>query len=250
MRQWIRSHLTYANVMVTIVAFIVLGGVSYAATGGNFILGKSNSASSTTSLTAPVAGKGLQVTNTSTGAGATALGLNVASGHAPFTVNSGTKVKGLNADTLDGKDSASFVSTSNLRQVGPVTMTLPNNDLQQMTIATVGHFTFTGLCARNLGGGGVDSVDVLISTDVDHSTFGSMSQAPSGPQRAGDMLVSGGSYDVFFDTGTATGNQVFHPASGSAVAPDGQQVGFDLYEGMNDRNQPGECIFGGTFAVK
>ena len=58
------------------------------------------------------------------------------------------------------------------------------------------------------------------------------------------MLVSGGSYDVFFDTGTATGNQVFHPASGSAVAPDGQQVVFDLYEGMNDRNQPGECVFG------
>src|SRR5919201_850064 len=26
MRQWLRSHLTYANVMVTILAFIVLGG--------------------------------------------------------------------------------------------------------------------------------------------------------------------------------------------------------------------------------
>ena len=26
MRQWIRSHLTYANVMVTILAFVVLGG--------------------------------------------------------------------------------------------------------------------------------------------------------------------------------------------------------------------------------
>src|SRR6188472_4439742 len=25
-RQWIRSHLTYANVMVTILAFVVLGG--------------------------------------------------------------------------------------------------------------------------------------------------------------------------------------------------------------------------------
>ena len=28
MRQWIRSHLTYANVMVTILAFIVLGGAT------------------------------------------------------------------------------------------------------------------------------------------------------------------------------------------------------------------------------
>jgi len=250
MRQSIRSHLTYANVMVTIVAFIVLGGMSYAATGGNFSLGKANSASSTSSLSAPVNGKALNLTNTSTGVSATALGLNVASGHAPFTVNSGTKVKALNADTLDGKDSTAFVSTSSLRQVGPVTMTLPDNDLQQVTIATVGHFTFTGLCARNLGNGGFDSVDMFISTDVDHATFGAMSQAPSGAQGAGDMSVSHGSYDVFFDTGTATGNQVFHPASGSAVAPDGQQVVFDVYEGMNVRNQPGQCLFGGTFAVK
>ena len=111
MRQWLRSHLTYANVMVTILAFIVLGGMSYAATGGNFILGQSNSASSTTSLTRTGAntGKGLQVTNNSTTAGATALGLNVASGHAPFTVNSGTKVANLNADKLDGVDSGGFV---------------------------------------------------------------------------------------------------------------------------------------------
>jgi hypothetical protein len=35
MRQWIRSHVTYANVMVTALAFIVLGSMSYAATGGN-----------------------------------------------------------------------------------------------------------------------------------------------------------------------------------------------------------------------
>jgi hypothetical protein len=115
MRQWIRSHLTYANVMVTMLAFIVLGGTTYAATGGNFILGKSNSASSTTSLTAPVAGKGLQVTNTSTGAGATALGMNVASGHAPFTVNSGAKVANLNADKLDGLDSTAFLPSANVK---------------------------------------------------------------------------------------------------------------------------------------
>jgi hypothetical protein len=106
----IRHHLTYANVMVTILAFIVLGSMSYAATGGNFILGQSNSASSTTSLTRTGAntGKGLQVTNTSTGGGATALGLNVASGHAPFTVNSGAKVTNLNADRVDGLDSTAF----------------------------------------------------------------------------------------------------------------------------------------------
>ena len=78
-----------------------------------FILGQTNSAGNTTSLSSPLAGKkALQVTNTSTGASATALGLNVASGHAPFTVNSGTKVANLNADKLDGIDSTGFRSNA------------------------------------------------------------------------------------------------------------------------------------------
>ena len=107
MRQWLRSYLTFANVCSLAALFVALGGTTYAATGGNFILGQSNSASSTTSLTrtGANAGKGLQVTNNSTTAGATAVGLNVAAGHAPFTVNSGTKVANLNADKLDGLDS-------------------------------------------------------------------------------------------------------------------------------------------------
>ena len=107
----IRRHLTFANVASATALFLVLGGTAYAATGGNFILGQPNSASSTTSLTRTGANtaKGLQVTNNSTGAGATALGLNVASGHPPFAVNSGTKVANLNADKLDGLDSTGLV---------------------------------------------------------------------------------------------------------------------------------------------
>jgi hypothetical protein len=108
MREWIRSRLTYANVMVTILAFVVLGGTTYAATGGKFILGQSNTASSKSTLSAPIADKALTVTNNSTKAGATALGLNVASGHPPFRVNSPTKVANLNADRLDGQDSTAF----------------------------------------------------------------------------------------------------------------------------------------------
>jgi hypothetical protein len=102
-----RLHRPSPAMVVALVAlFVALGGTTYAATGGNFILGNPNSASSTTSLSAPISGKkALQLTNTSTGAGATALGLNVASGHPPFTVNSGTKVANLNADKLDGVDS-------------------------------------------------------------------------------------------------------------------------------------------------
>ena len=68
MRHWIRSHLTYANVMVTILAFVVLGGVSYAATGDNFLLGKLNTAGAPTQLSSPTttASGAFKVANTST----------------------------------------------------------------------------------------------------------------------------------------------------------------------------------------
>lgn len=76
-----------AGVLVT----MVLGsGTAYAATGGNLIIGRSNSASTTTTLT-----------NTT----GSALALNTPSGHAPLKVNRGTKVGNLNADYLDGLDS-------------------------------------------------------------------------------------------------------------------------------------------------
>jgi hypothetical protein len=107
-REWIRSHLTYANVMATLAVFLVLGGISYAASGGKFILGQSNTATSKSTLSAPIADKALTVTNNSANPGATALGLNVAKGHPPFRVNSGTKVANLNADQIDGQNSTAF----------------------------------------------------------------------------------------------------------------------------------------------
>jgi hypothetical protein len=99
------------SMIVALVAlFVALSGVGMAANGGNFILGHSNSAKLHTVLSAPVAGgTALQVNNSNTSnAASTALGLNVAAGHSPFTVNSGVKVANLNADTLDGIDSSAF----------------------------------------------------------------------------------------------------------------------------------------------
>jgi hypothetical protein len=99
-------------IVALLALFVALSGVGMAANGGNFILGHSNSASLNTSLSAPVAGgRALQVTNNNTSnAASTALGLTVATGHAPFTVNSGVKVTNLNADTLDGLDSSAFAA--------------------------------------------------------------------------------------------------------------------------------------------
>jgi len=99
-------------IVALLALFVALSGVGMAANGGTFILGHTNSASNSTSLSAPVAGgKALQVTNNNTSnAASTALGLNVASGHAPFTVNSSFKVANLNADMLDGIDSKAFAT--------------------------------------------------------------------------------------------------------------------------------------------
>ena len=66
-------------VLSTIALFVSLGGAGYAAPGGNFILGMPNTATSTTSLSAPVAGSSaLRVVNNAAGAGSTALSLGVA----------------------------------------------------------------------------------------------------------------------------------------------------------------------------
>jgi hypothetical protein len=117
MRQELRSHLTFANVVSLLALSVALGGTTYAATGGNFILGQSNSATSTTGLSAGTTGPALRATNTSTG---TAASFNVAAGHPPFNVNSGTKVTNLNADKLDGKDATNWKAGDVIRTVGPL----------------------------------------------------------------------------------------------------------------------------------
>jgi hypothetical protein len=79
MHRQLRSHLTFANVTSLIALFVALGGTTYAATGGNFILGQPNSAGTPTQLSSPTttAAGALKVANTNTttaGRGITAQG--------------------------------------------------------------------------------------------------------------------------------------------------------------------------------
>jgi hypothetical protein len=99
--------------------FIALSGTTYAATGGNFILGQANSAGNQTSLSAsvnsatPGGGKALQVSNPNTGAGAAGLGITVGANKPPLVVNANAgKATNLNADKLDGIDSSAFQRTT------------------------------------------------------------------------------------------------------------------------------------------
>jgi hypothetical protein len=118
MRQKLTRRPTHTTIAAYLGLFIALGGTTYAATGDNFILGQSNSASSTTALSAGTTGAALRVTNTSTGP---AGSFNVAAGHTPFTVNSAIKVANLNADRLDNKDITNWKMTSVINSVpGPL----------------------------------------------------------------------------------------------------------------------------------
>ena len=97
---------------LALVMALVIGAAStaWSATGGNFILGKGNAATAITKLAgaAGVDGPMLKLVNNDADPDDTALGLKVQAGEAPMRVNSGTKVANLNADTVDGRDSAAF----------------------------------------------------------------------------------------------------------------------------------------------
>lgn len=86
-----------AFVAGAVVALVLGSGTAFAATGGKFILGRSNSATTVTKLT-----------NTR----GTALALGAKSGRPALTVSNSTKIPNLNADRLDGLDSSAFARTS------------------------------------------------------------------------------------------------------------------------------------------
>jgi hypothetical protein len=88
--------------IVSLFALVVaLGGVGIAANGGPFLLGTVNNATALTTLSTSVPGRAMKIVNSNTAGASTALGLFVAEGHAPFTVNSDKRVASLNADLLD-----------------------------------------------------------------------------------------------------------------------------------------------------
>jgi hypothetical protein len=118
LRAWARGRVTLMTVVLALSLALI--SPALAATGGNFILGVANSATDPagtatgiTQLTANIANPALQLVNTSTSAGATALRLRTDAGKPPMTVNSKTKVANLNADSVDDKDSTAFATGTN-----------------------------------------------------------------------------------------------------------------------------------------
>lgn len=103
-----RDLLTGVVLGATIAAVLTAATVALAGTGVGavFNLGKTNSVNAQSTLKASTASaaKALQVTNGGTGSG---LGITVRAGRSPIVVNSTAgKARNLNADRLDGIDSA------------------------------------------------------------------------------------------------------------------------------------------------
>jgi hypothetical protein len=234
-----------AFILALIALFVALGGAGMAATGGDLILGKANSATSTTSLSAPVAGKALQVSNTSTNAGATPLGLTAAPGHAPFTVNTSTKVANLNADTLDGKDSAYFLPGTTVRRLGPVQL---SNGGGATDLLTISQLTFVGECFYDS-----DFNEEIARLDLKTSVAGSAyaDLTTSGNTNSSAAMNAGGQVYPLGGQSAISGTQTFTPVTGEALSQNGQELFYDLYVGENVAGATGnDCTFGGSIVVK
>jgi hypothetical protein len=116
---WV-GKATVFTVGLAVILALVFGVATTAlgATGGNFILGQANTASTVSKLVSNVPGSSaLQVSNPSTQAGSRALQLGVSEGKAPLAVNAtaGTATN-LSADELDGKDSSEFLAADGKAQ--------------------------------------------------------------------------------------------------------------------------------------
>lgn len=140
---------------------LVLGGnlAAYAATGGSFLLGKTNRADATSVLT-----------NTGTGP---ALKLR-SSGAPPLAVTSGRKVAKLNADRVDGLDATALQTHATYY---PIRSTLPAaasrtfsvdlpNGVYQVDYSVVGTMSAAGatLACRLTLAGGPGTITTLFST--------------------------------------------------------------------------------------
>jgi hypothetical protein len=105
------------------VANAALAGTGVGAT---FNLGKLNTVNRLSQLVGSTDNAMLRVDNNNAGTNATALNLQVEPGHAPMKVNSSTRVTGLNADLVDGKDASQFMASSTyMREFNP-SGTFPN----------------------------------------------------------------------------------------------------------------------------
>jgi hypothetical protein len=128
-----------AGVAVVLAITAAANGIGV---GAIFNLGKINKVNATSTLTGKAHGPMLSVINSGAG---TALNLHVSSGHAPFSVNSATKVANLNASLLGGIGPAGFVQGGGHLATAEVELTAGQSNVPLLTLPGYGKFTATCL---------------------------------------------------------------------------------------------------------
>ena len=204
-------HSSRRSLVISLLAlFVALSSGAYAATGGNFILGETNTATSKTALTAKLGAPALQITNNAAKLGATALALNTAAGHPPLTTTSTTTAPNLSADLLDGIDSSGFVQGSNTQSLTERKVTVPGNIVTLFTIPGFG--VVSGLCSSN-----VAEVDFQNTSGV---TIDAWLTDPNGTGTEGLPLENGESLPVMgFHAGTSPSLGVLSLGVGNDPGP-------------------------------
>ena len=153
-------------IMLALVVGVATAGLG--ATGGNFILGKANSAGAVSKLTASIANPALQLVNQSTASGATALGLNVASGKPPLRVNAAAgKATNLNADKLDGVDAVQLAGTGDSAYRGGSSVCGPGGVFTDTLPVSVGKQSLLFATARaGVQANGNANSSILMNVDL------------------------------------------------------------------------------------
>jgi hypothetical protein len=107
---------------------------------------------------------------------------------------------------------------------------------------------FRGLCEKNNSLGN-DRVQMYVHSPFVHTAYASLTQSEAGPSFGSGDMTQDQNY-LLADIQVPTGTPDVNPISGSVVAPDGKQIDFNLYQGVNARNQPGQCMFEGSLVAK
>lgn len=161
--------------MGAVMALVIGSGTAFAATGGTFILGKSNAATATTKLT-----------NTR----GTALALASKAGTPSLKINSSTKVTNLNADRLDNLDSSAFAlagGQTNTVSAHGLALDLDQNGTADTIVAVAGCPTGS----RLTGGGGDDYTNgsLYVNSPLDKSSWAVFSTADVTTQNPADVTA-------------------------------------------------------------
>jgi hypothetical protein len=155
-----------------LVALLLGTGGAYAATGGNFLLGKSNSATKTTTLKNT---KGTPLALSGKGA--------------PLKVSSKTKVANLNTDLIDGLDSSAFARSTGKTGAFDFYGTAVDLDGNGLADALIGGATCPA--GTQATGGGV--------TDLSATGIGFINAPDTEEAWLGAVLINEGSGDTGTD---------------------------------------------------